>query len=54
MFIAAIYDVLKRYATYRKELLCIAALDERTLQDIGCNRAELAAKAWRSAGLAAG
>jgi uncharacterized protein YjiS (DUF1127 family) len=53
MIIVAIYDILKRYAHYRTELLCIAALDERTLRDIGCSRAELSAGAWRRAGLAA-
>ena len=54
MLMVAIYDVLKRYAHYRSELLCIAALDERTLNDIGCSRAELSARAWRRAGLASG
>jgi uncharacterized protein YjiS (DUF1127 family) len=54
MLIAAIYDSLKRSAHDRTELLCTAALDERTLRDIGCSRAELSAGTWRRAGLAAG
>jgi uncharacterized protein YjiS (DUF1127 family) len=54
MFVAAIYDVLKRYAHYRTELLCIAALNDRTLQDTGYSRSELSARAWRRAGFAIG
>jgi uncharacterized protein DUF1127 len=49
----AIYSFLKGYAHYRSELACIAALDERTLYDIGYSRAELSALAWRRAGLTA-
>jgi uncharacterized protein YjiS (DUF1127 family) len=54
MLIAAIYDFLKRYAHYRAQLACIAALDERTLRDIGYSRTEMSAQAWRRAGLATG
>jgi hypothetical protein len=54
MLIVSIYGFLKRYAHYRSQVACIAALDERTLYDIGYNRAELSAQAWRRAGLAAG
>jgi uncharacterized protein YjiS (DUF1127 family) len=54
MFIAAICDFLERYARYRAQLACIAALDERTLRDIGYSRTEMSAQAWRRAGLATG
>lgn len=54
MVVTVIYDILKRYVHYRTELLCIAALDERTLRDIGCSRTELSAGAWRRAGIATG
>jgi uncharacterized protein YjiS (DUF1127 family) len=54
MLIISVYGLLKRYAHYRSELACIAALDDRTLYDIGYSRAELSARAWRRAGLAAG
>jgi uncharacterized protein YjiS (DUF1127 family) len=54
MLAISIYGFLKRYAHYRAQLACIAALDERTLYDIGYSRTELSALAWRRAGLAAG
>lgn len=54
MLIGTIYGFLKRYAHYRKQLARIAALDDRTLEDIGYSRTELSAHAWRRAGLAAG
>jgi uncharacterized protein YjiS (DUF1127 family) len=53
MLIISIHGFFKRYARYRSELACIAALDDRTLYDIGHSRAELCALAWRRAGLAA-
>jgi len=53
MLIITIRSFLKRYAHYRSELACIAAMDDRTLYDIGYSRAELSALAWRRAGLAA-
>ncbi len=54
MLIVAIYGFLKRYAHYRTQLAGIAALDDRTLRDIGYSRTELSAQAWRRAGLATG
>lgn len=54
MLIVAMYGFLKRYARYRKLLARIAALDDRTLRDIGYSRTELSAHAWRRAGLATG
>ncbi|WP_407160272.1 hypothetical protein [Bradyrhizobium sp. STM 3557] len=53
MLIITAYEFIKRYAHYRSELACIAALDDRTLYDIGHSRTELCALAWRRAGLAA-
>ena len=54
LIIISIYRFLKRYRHYRTQLACIAALDDRTLYDIGYSRAELCAQAWRRAGLATG
>jgi uncharacterized protein YjiS (DUF1127 family) len=54
MLTISVYGFLKRYAHYRSELACIAALDDRTLYDIGHSRAELCALAWRRAALAGG
>ncbi|GLH76037.1 hypothetical protein SSBR45G_09450 [Bradyrhizobium sp. SSBR45G] len=52
MFIAAIFDVIKRYAHYRAQLACLERLDDRTLRDIGINRDQMYAQAWERAGLA--
>jgi uncharacterized protein YjiS (DUF1127 family) len=54
MHIVTIYGFLRRYARYRNQLARIAALDERTLYDIGYSRAELSAQAWRRTGLTTG
>jgi hypothetical protein len=54
MLAITICGFLKRYAYYRNQLASIAALDDRTLYDIGYSRAELSAHAWRRAGLATG
>ena len=49
MFIAAIFDVLKRYVHYRTQLTYLDQLDERTLLDIGFNRDQLHVEAWQRA-----
>ncbi|UFZ05890.1 DUF1127 domain-containing protein [Bradyrhizobium ontarionense] len=50
MFIAAIFDALKRYVHYRTQLAYLDQLDERTLYDIGFSRDQLHAEAWQRAG----
>ncbi|MBV9561510.1 MAG: DUF1127 domain-containing protein [Bradyrhizobium sp.] len=49
MFIAALYGSIKQYLRYRSQLLSMEDLDDHMLSDIGLNRAELRAAAWRQA-----
>jgi len=47
MLIAFLFDAAGRYFRYRSQLASIIELDDRTLSDIGLNRSELHAVAWR-------
>ena len=48
MLIVSLVSTIMRYLRYQSELMNIAALDDRLLQDIGVERSQLRAQAWES------
>jgi uncharacterized protein YjiS (DUF1127 family) len=46
MLLATIIRAVRTYLKYRTTLMALRRLDDRTLDDIGINRSQLAATAW--------
>lgn len=46
MIIASLIGAIAQYFRFRSQLTSISQLDDRTLRDIGLNRANLRSAAW--------
>jgi uncharacterized protein YjiS (DUF1127 family) len=46
MLLSHLIAFLRRYLRYRQTLTALAAVDERTLRDIGLNRTQIIGAAW--------